>query len=101
MADFVPSNILTRVDNVSFACEEIDIWKTNAVFVAEWLNKGLMAVLSSTWCCVAGGAAAEHALRGGADVEPRRHLPRVGLHTDIKPLLSRSTTGKFNSPPNY
>eukprot|EP00976_Prorocentrum_cordatum_P090898 1188304-Prorocentrum_minimum.AAC.2 len=28
--------------------------------------------------------------------------PFVGLHTDVKPLLSRSTTGKFlNSPPKY
>ena len=26
---------------------------------------------------------------------------QVGLHTAIKPLLSHSTTGKFNSPPEY
>ena len=25
----------------------------------------------------------------------------LGLHTDVKPLLSRSTTGEFNSPPKY
>eukprot|EP00959_Pyramimonas_sp_CCMP1952_P337213 7061563-Pyramimonas_sp.AAC.2 len=27
--------------------------------------------------------------------------PPVGFHTAIKPLLSRSTTGKFKSPPKY
>eukprot|EP00959_Pyramimonas_sp_CCMP1952_P177492 3710173-Pyramimonas_sp.AAC.1 len=26
---------------------------------------------------------------------------RVGLHTAIKPLISHSTTGEFNSPPKY
>eukprot|EP00976_Prorocentrum_cordatum_P087785 1187049-Prorocentrum_minimum.AAC.1 len=25
----------------------------------------------------------------------------IGLNTDIKPLLGRSTTGEFNSPPTY
>eukprot|EP00976_Prorocentrum_cordatum_P096380 1190545-Prorocentrum_minimum.AAC.1 len=25
----------------------------------------------------------------------------VGLHTAVKPLLSHSTTGEFNSPPTY
>eukprot|EP00959_Pyramimonas_sp_CCMP1952_P328763 6883259-Pyramimonas_sp.AAC.1 len=31
----------------------------------------------------------------------RRALLQVGLDTAIKPLLSRSTTGEFNSPPEY
>eukprot|EP00959_Pyramimonas_sp_CCMP1952_P323550 6770916-Pyramimonas_sp.AAC.1 len=31
-------------------------------------------------------------------IEP---LDQVGLQTAIKPLLSRCTTGEFNSPPNY
>ena len=25
----------------------------------------------------------------------------LGFHADVKPLLSRSTTGEFNSPPKY
>eukprot|EP00976_Prorocentrum_cordatum_P075202 1181820-Prorocentrum_minimum.AAC.2 len=30
-----------------------------------------------------------------------RTCSRLGLHTDIEPLLSHSTTGGFGSPPNF
>eukprot|EP00976_Prorocentrum_cordatum_P013673 273014-Prorocentrum_minimum.AAC.3 len=41
-------------------------------------------------------------LRGACGDGRARHArgaESVGLHEDVKPLLSRSTTGEFNSPP--
>eukprot|EP00959_Pyramimonas_sp_CCMP1952_P341342 7150774-Pyramimonas_sp.AAC.1 len=34
-------------------------------------------------------------------LQPKVCSPIVGLHTAVKPFLNHSTTGEFNSPPNY
>eukprot|EP00959_Pyramimonas_sp_CCMP1952_P232319 4854949-Pyramimonas_sp.AAC.1 len=66
---------------------------------------GAYARSADRWCegrghMPAGGLGGVVAAAAGGEVPPRAH-PRVGLHTAIRPLLSRSTTGEFNSPPKF
>eukprot|EP00976_Prorocentrum_cordatum_P063130 1176991-Prorocentrum_minimum.AAC.2 len=51
---------------------------------------------------VAGKHLTTFALDGGGELlNTRKVLQAVGLHAAVKPLLSHSATGKFNSPPKY